>query len=74
MLFVPGTPGHYFDRSLILFGVVPSLFGGALLASVGVLSAKWRGSPHVASAVVNAVSLGVATVVVSYIVMGLFSK
>jgi len=74
MLFVPGVPGHYFDRNLILFGVVPRIIGGALLASVGVLSAKWQ-VPHALRArLVNTISLGVARVVLFYIVMGLFSK
>jgi VIT1/CCC1 family predicted Fe2+/Mn2+ transporter len=71
--FVPGIPGHYLD-GLVLFGIVPTIAGGALLASVGALSAKWRGSPRLARAAVNMIFLGVATVWLLYIVMGLFSK
>jgi hypothetical protein len=71
MLFVPGTLGHYFDRNLVLYGLVPVVLSAALLGTVGVLWVKQTNASSIATAIAKTISLGVATVWLFYIVMGL---
>jgi hypothetical protein len=71
VFFVPGTPGHPFDRSRILFGVLPLFLSTALLVAVGVLREKSKGSDRFMKSIANSIALGVSSVVLLYVAMGL---